>query len=166
MKSFILLLFVLILSAISFSKPILPYSKKDTVKKSTHLRDWFKVKKQKKMKKTQDVGCWICEPLDYASDTINNTFIKPKDENPCSAFVFLLLLPVMILIAVVVAIYAAFIVFLILLLGSGILFGLYALLLLSMGIALAGWYLWGGIIGAIVVFTTFYFLFCRFCRLN
>jgi hypothetical protein len=164
MKSVLVLFFVVLLFYAGTAVPVQPRYERDTLhKKNKNFADRFKFKKQKKVKKTQDVGCWICEPLHYASDTFKKAY-TPRHNDPCSAFVWLLLLPVIILIAVIVAIYAAIIIGLILLLGSAILFGLYALLLFSMGIALAGWYIWGGIIGAIVVFTVFYFTFCRLCR--
>lgn len=164
MKSLCLLFFGFIFFFTGMANPVQPRYDKDTLyKKSRGFTDWFKIKKQKKVKKTQDVDCWICEPLDYASDTVRRSF-TPKNNDPCSAFVWLLMLPVIILIAILVAIYAAFIIGLILLLGSAILFGLYVLLLFAMGIVLSGWYLWGGIIGSIIVFTAFYFLFCHFCR--
>jgi hypothetical protein len=144
--------------------PIQPHYDKDTLhKKGKNFADWFKIKKQKKVKKTQDVGCWICEPLDYASNTLKKAY-TPRNNDPCSAFVWLLILPVIIIVAVVVAIYAAIIIGLILLLGSALLFGLYALLLFAMGIALTGVYVWGGILGSLLVFTVFYFMFCRLCR--
>jgi hypothetical protein len=163
MKS-VLLLFLVFLFITSTANSIQPRHQKDTLhKKSRNFADRFKFKKQKKIKKTQDVGCWICEPLHYASDTLKNAY-TPRHDDSCSAFVWLLLLPVIIIVTAAVVIYAAVVIGLILLLGSAVLFGLYVLLLMAMSIALAGWYIWGGIIGAILVFTAFYFIFCRLCR--
>ncbi len=164
MKSIYLFFCVVVLYCASVANPIQPHHNKDTLhKKSNNFMDKFKIKKQKKVKKTQDVGCWICEPLDYASDAVKKSY-TPRNNDPCSAFVWLLLLPIIILVTIIVAIYAAIIIGLILLLGSAILFGLYFLLLFSMGVALAGVYIWAGILGSLIVFTTFYFIFCRLCK--
>lgn len=163
MKIVCIYFFVITLITASIASPVQPY--KDTLhKKNKGIADRLKIKKQKKVKKTQDVGCWICEPMDYFSESLKKDYSPPDKNNPCSTLVWLVILPVIIIVAVVVAIYAAFLIGLILLLGSAILFGLYALLLFSMGIALTGVYIWGGIIGSIVVFTAFYFIFCHFCR--
>lgn len=165
MKSVILLFFVFVLSCVGNASPIQPQYDKDTLhKKEKRFADWLRFKKQKKVKKTQNWGCVICEPLDYATNTVKKNYTTPNDDNPCSTFVWLLVLPIIIVVTVVVAIYAAIIIGLILLLGSALLFGLYALLLFSMGTALTGVYIWGGILGSVIVFTVFYFTFCRICR--
>lgn len=165
MKFIFISFFVSMLISVSIAFPVQPPSYKDTLhKKNNSFIDKFRLKKQKKIKKTQDVGCIICEPMDYASDTLKRAYSPPNNDNPCSALVWLMIFPILIIIAVVLAIYAALIISLIILLGSAILFGLYALLLFAMGVTLAGVYIWGGILGSIIVFTAFYFIFCHFCR--
>lgn len=161
MKSIGLLFLFCFSFCLTIAKPTQPHYPKDTVKKGKNLTYWFKIKKGKKLKKIQNKDCWICEPLNYVSDTMRKVY-TPRYDDPCSRFVWLLILPIIILVTAIVAIYAGIIIGSILLLGSAILFGLYVLLLLSMGVALVGWYIWGGIIGAFIIFTAFYFIFCLY----